>query len=124
MERMRILVVDDDPAMLMVSSIALEEVGGFEVIQATGGVEAIEYALHNPPDAILMDLVMHDIDGQDVLAKLRANAATGNIPIIFHTAKSNPSEVRDLLQLGAKGVIGKPINPMELAGEVNRILAS
>src|SRR5512138_3718517 len=111
MERMKILIVDDDPAMLMVSAMALEEVGGFEVIQATGGIEAIEYALQDPPDAILMDLVMHDIDGSDVLEKLRANAATGKIPVIFHTAKSNPSEIRDLMRLGAKGVIGKPIDP-------------
>ncbi len=121
---MKILVVDDDPAMLLVASIALQEVGGFEVILATGGIEAIQFARDNQPDAILMDLVMHDLNGPDVLQRLRSSESTGRIPVIFHTARTDPSDIRDLLQMGAKGVIGKPINPVDLPREVNRILAS
>jgi CheY-like chemotaxis protein len=121
---MKILVVDDDPAMLMVATMALEEVGGFEVIQANGGREAIECARQKRPDAILMDLFMNDLDGPDVLEILRAHESTLSIPVIFHTAKSDPSDVRDLLALGAKGVIGKPFNPVDLAGEISKILSS
>jgi two-component system, OmpR family, response regulator len=121
---MKILVVDDDPAMLLVASIALQEVGGFEVISASGGVEAIQFARDTQPDAILMDLVMHDLTGPDVLQTLRSSESTGSIPIIFHTARTDPSDVRHLLSMGAKGVIGKPINPMDLPAEVTRILAS
>ncbi len=120
---MKILVVDDDPAMLLVASIALEQAGGYEVVQATGGKEAIEFARQNPPDAILMDLVMHDLDGPDVLEALRSDESTLRIPVIFHTAKTDPSDIRGLLAMGAKGVISKPFNPAELPGEVSRILA-
>jgi CheY-like chemotaxis protein len=121
---MKILVVDDDPAMLLVASIALQEVGGFEVISASGGAEAIEYARDKKPDAILMDIVMHDITGPDVLLTLRSSASTDRIPVIFHTAKTDPSNIRDLIRLGAKGVIAKPINPVDLPAEVTRILES
>jgi two-component system, OmpR family, response regulator len=120
----KILVVDDDPAMRLVASIALEQVGGFEVLLAQGGLEAIECARENKPDAILMDLVMPDVDGPDVLQTLRQHESTDKIPIIFHTAKTDPSEVRDMLALGAKGVIGKPFDPAALAEEIERILES
>lgn len=120
----KILVVDDDPAILLVASIALTEIGGFEVLQAKGGAEAIEYAKQNRPDAILMDLVMPGLDGPDVLEKLRTDHQTDKIPIIFHTAKTDPSDIRTMLALGAKGVIGKPFDPVELAGEIERILQS
>jgi two-component system, OmpR family, response regulator len=119
---MRILVVDDDPAQLMLSNIALKEIGGFEVILASRGKEAIERARQERPDVILMDLMLEDIDGPQIFAELRADAATGRIPVIFHTARSDPSEIRQLLELGAKGVIGKPFDPMQLAHEVRRIL--
>jgi CheY-like chemotaxis protein len=121
---MRILVVDDDPAMLLVASIALQEGGGHEVLVATGGLEAIESARRNLPDAILMDFVLDDIDGPDVLRNLRSGERTGAIPVIFHTAKSDPSDVRNLMALGAKGVIGKPCNPADLPAEIEKILSS
>jgi CheY-like chemotaxis protein len=70
-----------------------------------------------------MDLVMPDLDGPVVLERLRASAETDGIPVIFHTAKTDPSAVRSLLALGAKGVIGKPFDPLALAGEIARILA-
>jgi len=121
---MKILVVDDDPAVVMVAAIALETVGGFEVLQAYGGAEALERALAERPDAILMDAVMPDMDGPDVLHALRARVETGGIPVIFHTARTDPTEIRTLLALGAKGVIRKPFDPKELPGEVERILDS
>jgi two-component system, OmpR family, response regulator len=121
---LKILIVDDDPATLLVASMALQYSGGFEVLLASSGVDAIESAKENRPDAILMDIVMHDLDGLSVLHKLRNHSETGSIPIIFHTARTNPSEIRNLLSSGAKGVIGKPIDPMELGREIQRILSS
>ena len=66
---------------------------------------------------------MHDLDGLSVLQRLRNQAETDSIPIIFHTAKTNPNEIRNLLSSGAKGVIGKPTDPLELGNEIQRILA-
>jgi two-component system, OmpR family, response regulator len=120
---LKILIVDDDPATLLVASMALQYSGGFEVLLANSGTDAIESARKNHPDAILMDIVMHDLDGLSVLYRLRDQAETGNIPIIFHTARANPNEIRDLLSSGAKGVIGKPTDPLQLGDEIHRILS-
>ncbi len=119
---MKILVVDDDPATLLVASMALETVGGFQVIQADSGLDAVRCAQMVHPDAILMDFVMSDLDGPQVLQMLRACSATANIPIIFHTAKTEPSEIKRLMDLGAKGVIRKPFDPMALSKEISHIL--
>jgi CheY-like chemotaxis protein len=120
---LKILIVDDDPATLLVASMALQYAGGYEVLLANSGVDAIECARENRPDAILMDIVMHDLDGLSVLHTLRNEAETGSIPIIFHTARNNPNEIKNLLSSGAKGVIGKPTDPLELGNEIQRILA-
>lgn len=120
---MKILIVDDDPAALLVASMALQYAGGYEVLLANSGADAIRCAKENRPDAILMDIVMHDLDGLSVLQSLRNEADTGSIPIIFHTARTNPSDVRNLMSSGARGVIGKPTDPLELGNEIQRILA-
>lgn len=120
---MKILIVDDDPATLLIASMALQHAGGYEVLLANSGADAIKCARENRPDAILMDIVMRDLDGLTVLKSLRDEAETGSIPVIFHTARTNPSEIRNLLSSGARGVIGKPTNPLELGNEIKRILA-
>jgi CheY-like chemotaxis protein len=120
---LKILIVDDDPATLLVASMALQYAGGFEVLLANSGMDAIRCAKENKPDAILMDIVMHDLDGLSVFRKLRDQAETGDIPVIFHTARSSPNEIRNLLSSGARGVIRKPSDPLELGHEIQRILA-
>lgn len=119
---MTVLVVDDDPASRLVASMALEEVGGFEVIESETGKDGLEKAARKHPDVILLDVVMPDLDGEEVFRRLQFNEATKPIPVIFFTAKNDPSDVRQLLGLGAKGVIVKPFDPMTLAEEVERIL--
>ncbi len=120
---LKILIVDDDPATLLVASMALQYAGGFEVLLANSGMDAIRCAKENQPDAILMDIVMHDLDGISVFRKLRDQTETGSIPVIFHTARTSPNEVQNLLSSGARGVIGKPSDPLELGKEIHRILA-
>ncbi len=119
---MKILIVDDDPTALLVASMALSHVGGFDVLQATCGRDAVQYAREQMPDAILMDIVMQDIDGPDVVKLLQTQPETSRIPVILHTARSDPAEIRILVSLGVKGVIEKPFDPMALPGEVKRIL--
>ncbi len=120
---MKILIVDDDPSTLLVASMALQNAGGFEVLLAHSGIEAIESARENRPDAILMDVVMHDLDGLSVFNKLREQAETCSIPVIFHTARNTPNEIRNLISSGARGVIAKPSDPLELGSQIQRILA-
>ncbi len=102
--------------------MALQYSGGFEVLLANSGMDALKCARENHPDAILMDIVMHDLDGLSVFRKLRDQTETGGIPVIFHTARTNPNEIQNLLSSGAKGVIGKPSDPLELGKEIQRIL--
>jgi CheY-like chemotaxis protein len=103
--------------------MALQYAGGFEVLLANSGMDAIKCAKEYRPDAILMDIVMHDLDGLSVFRKLRDQSETGNIPVIFHTARAGPVETRNLLSSGARGIIEKPSNPLELGNEIQRILA-
>lgn len=120
---MRILIVDDDPATLLVASMALQHAGRYEVLLAASGADALACARESRPDAILMDIVMHDMDGVTVLERLRNEVDTRSIPVIFHTARNSPSEIRLLLASGAEGVISKPTNPLDLGAEVERILS-
>ena len=119
---MKILIVDDDPATLLVSSLALENSGDFEVFQAKGGSEAVELARKFLPEVILMDLVMNDLDGQEVLQILRSERATENIPVIFHSARNEVFASGQWSRLGAKGFIRKPSNPLSLPAEVRRLM--
>jgi CheY-like chemotaxis protein len=121
---MKILVVDDDPAQLLLSSIALGDLGVFDVVVANCGAEVMELARQHSPDVILLDIILQDIDGPEVFAGLRGDRATDKIPVIFHTARVDPSERSELLALGAAGFIEKPFNPAQLAHEVLRILES
>ncbi|MFH1740562.1 MAG: response regulator [bacterium] len=121
---MKILLVDDDPDMLLITSMALEKHGGHEVISLGSAVEALRCAERDLPDAIVTDFMMDDLDGLSFLEKLRENAQTMGIPVVFLTGKTDPANVQRLLGLGAKGVIGKPFDPMRISEEVDRILAS
>lgn len=121
---MKILLCDDEPDILLVTSMVLERIGGQEVIQASGGAEAIEAARLGRPDAIVIDVMMPDMDGTEVQAKLLEDPATRDIPVVFLTAKTAQSDVDRLRALGVKGVIGKPFDPFTIATTLERILAS
>ncbi len=120
----RVLVVDDDPSLLRIAALALERLGGFEVVEAGSGVEAIERASHTRPDLILLDVMMPELDGPGTLARLRADPVTAGIPIVFLTAKAQPGEVDALVRLGALGVIAKPFDPLALSSEVRQFLVA
>jgi len=83
----RILVVDDDPDILGFVRLNLE-LDGFEVELAGGGREALEKAAAAPPDLMLLDVMMPEIDGLTVLRRMRSDAPTANVPVIMLTARS------------------------------------
>jgi CheY-like chemotaxis protein len=117
-----LLVVDDDDAIREVAQMALEIVGGFEVRVASSGGEAWEMVRAEPPDAVLLDVMMPGMDGPTLLSHLRSDPETSAIPIIFLTAKIQAGDRRDLNDLDIKGVIAKPFDPMKLAAEISRLL--
>ncbi len=118
----KVLLVDDDQHVRLVARIGLEDVGGWEVLQATNGKEAIEMAEEQQPDLILCDVMMPIMDGPATLAKIRESGKIQKIPVIFLTAKVQTDELAHYLSLGAKGVIMKPFDPLTLADQVRKIV--
>ncbi len=120
----RVLLVDDEPDIRRIGQLSLERVGGWQVVPASSRAEALAAAGRERPDVILLDVMMPVADGPTTLARLREQADTAEIPVIFMTAKVQQHEVQRLLGLGAVGVIPKPFDPMTLPDEVRRVLAS
>ncbi len=114
----RILVIDDEQYIREVAQICLETVAGWEVLTAGSGSEGLATAEAQQPDAILLDVMMPDMDGTTTFQKLQANPATKNIPVILLTAKVQLADRRRYAQLGMKAAIAKPFKPLELAGQV------
>ena len=117
----RILCIDDETDILEIAKMALEAVGGYTVKTCNRSVESIEAAQAFGPDLILLDVMMPGLDGAATLKLLKADAALAHIPVIFMTAKVQPSETAHYLELGAVGVIAKPFDPMALPDEVKRL---
>ena len=121
---MKALVIDDEEDVRYVARLSLGRVGGMTVVEASNGAEGIERARTERPDFILLDMMMPGMDGAATLRALHADELTRSIPVVFLTAKAMASEVRRLAQLGAKGVVLKPFNPMTLAKDITAILNS
>jgi len=119
----RILVIDDGPDIRLVAKAGLRKVGGWEVLTAASGSEGIAEAAAQRPDAILLDVMMPDMDGPATARRLQASAATCDIPVILMTALAE-EEHRELAGLGVRGVISKPFDPARLHAQVVEILGS
>lgn len=122
MTKKRILLVDDEEDIREVAQLSLEMVGGWQVITVSSGTEAISKAEIEQPDAILLDVMMPDLDGFATFERLRRNRATQQIPVIFLTAKVSADDQHRFFELGVHGVISKPFDPMSLATEVETTL--
>ena len=121
---MKVLLVDDDPDLLILASYALEKVGGFEVVTSAGGAEVVDLARRERPDAILMDVLMPEIDGPELVARLRRAPELAATPVIFLTGEESEAATERLLALGARGVLTKPFEPAALPRAVERLLAT
>ncbi|MGK7921301.1 MAG: response regulator, partial [Trichodesmium sp.] len=101
----RILLIDDQDDIREVAQLSLEMVGGWQVITGSSGREGITKAEAEQPDAILLDVMMPELDGFATFQELRANQATKQIPVIFLTAKVSSDDRRQFSELGVNGVI-------------------
>lgn len=118
----KVLLVDDDPRIRKIAQISLEGVGGWKVSLVASGFEALEVAVKEKPDVILLDVMMPEMDGPTTLAKIRENLEIASIPVIFFTAKVQKQELDSYLALGAAGIISKPFDPMKLPSEIREIV--
>lgn len=113
-----ILYVEDDLDIQEVTRFALERIGGYRVRLAQSGPQAIVMAGQDPPDLLLIDVMMPDMDGPTTLEHLRRDPRLASTPVIFITASVASQEVRQLRSLGAIEVIAKPFDPIELSGMI------
>lgn len=119
----RILVVDDDDAIREIATVTLSVVGGWDVLTASSGTEAVTRAGAERPEAVLLDVMMPGLDGPGTVERLQAHEATRHIPVILLTAKVQPSERERFATLpGVLGVIAKPFDPMTLADQMSDLL--
>ncbi|MEL6460813.1 MAG: response regulator [Cyanobacteria bacterium J06621_15] len=112
-----ILIVDDTPSNLEVLSEALT-VAGFEVAVATNGESALKQAEYDPPELILLDVMMPGIDGFETCRRLKQNLVTKDIPVIFMTALNDSSDKVSGLSLGAVDYITKPFQQAEVLARI------
>jgi len=115
--RPSILIVDDEPINidLLLDTFELE----YEVLSATDGKTALETAMREMPDLILLDVLMPGLDGYEVCRRLKGNRQTQNIPVIFITALGGGSDELRGLELGARDYLTKPIDPTSVKARVN-----
>jgi diguanylate cyclase (GGDEF)-like protein len=112
----KLLVVDDQPINIQVMHQVFG--GDYQVFMATSGAQALSICKTNPPDLVLLDIVMPGMDGFEVCTELKANAATCNIPVIFVTAHTDAAQETHGLSLGAVDFIAKPVNPAVVRARV------
>ncbi len=122
MTEKNILLIDDEETIQEVVQVGIEIEAGWQVAIASSGQEGINLAQNQQPDAILLDVMMPDMDGIATLSHLKANAKTRKIPVIFLTAKTQATEKDQLHNLGVVDVITKPFNSMTLASQIAKIL--
>ncbi|MCH7907211.1 MAG: response regulator [Chloroflexi bacterium] len=103
----RILVVDDSEDVRLALITLLEDVG-HDVLEAEDGSEVIAMVLSGSPELVLLDVAMPRVDGFEALKRLKADAATSDVPVIMVTAKGRPEDLAMARNLGARDYINKP----------------
>jgi len=120
-QKPRILVVEDHPliAELVETRLRIE---GMSPMTCPNGVEALEVLGREPLDAVILDVMMPQVDGFEVLRCIRSNPATAALPVIMLTAKSTPADIEKGLALGANYYITKPFSGLDLVRKLRSCL--
>ncbi len=117
----RILVADDDADILALVKAVLER-SGHEVVAVTDGAEALASLRMQRPDLAVLDITMPNVDGLEVLRRLRADAETISLPVVLLSAQAQEADVREGFATGASAYVKKPFSPRELAARVAELL--
>ncbi|PSB20426.1 response regulator [Phormidesmis priestleyi ULC007] len=120
----RILIIDDEPDIREATQLCLEIVKGWDILTAGSSKEGIEKAILEQPDAVLLDVMMPEVDGLATFDQLQANPSTRHIPVILLTAKAQAADQRQFTQLAIAAVITKPYDPLTLADQIDAILTA
>jgi CheY-like chemotaxis protein len=123
MTPLKVLHVDDCDDVRTVVGLTLKSIGGMEVTQSASGPEAIEALSGVEADILLLDVMMPELSGPELLEYLRSRPQFRDTPAVFLTAKAAPHEIDKLIAAGATAVITKPFDAMKLADDLRAILA-
>jgi CheY-like chemotaxis protein len=121
MNKVRILVVDDEPGFTRLIKLALPE---YEIHEENDAIRAVETARHCHPNLILLDVVMPDMDGGDLAAKLRAEPTLKRVPIVFLTAIVSPKECPGEQIIGGYPFVAKPVSREALIQCIEKVLST
>lgn len=116
-----IMVVDDNPDIITIVKTILEG-KGYTVLSASSGIELLDMLKNQKPDLIILDIMMPEMDGLEVLSRLKAVTETAAIPVILLTAKVQYEDVLGGYKLGADYYITKPFTSTQLVNGINLLL--
>jgi len=121
MTRKKVLLVDDSNTVLMMEKMILAK-GPYDIVTARDGVEGVAKAKSERPDAILLDVMMPNLDGLSACAAIRAEPSTAHIPIVMVTTRGEEANIETAFRNGANDYVTKPINGLELLSKLSNIL--
>jgi CheY-like chemotaxis protein len=117
----KVLIVDDDPFIRKLIATTLEDVAGFELLQASDGAEAVDTAAREKPELVFLDIDMPRLDGIEACAKIRTQPETANATIVMLTATSRTNNEQRAEDAGADLFLTKPFSPLDLLRLVDEI---
>jgi CheY-like chemotaxis protein len=118
----RILIVDDDPELRALARLTLIK-GGFTVSEAGGAVEALQRIGEDPPDMVVLDVLMPEVDGLEMLRRLRELPSAKNLPVLMLTSLNDEESIRKGFELGCSDYLTKPFSMPQLITRVRACLA-
>ena len=120
-QKMKVLIVEDNENNMELICFILEA-NGNETVRAVNGLTGVEMALIENPDYIILDIQLPDIDGLEVLKRIRANEKGKDVPIISMTSYAMSGDKERLIKSGCNGYIEKPIDPERVIDQIDKIL--
>lgn len=118
-----VMIIEDEPDAAEMFA-EMMRVNGFRVVKLLASLPAIEALEKEQPDLVILDVMMPDVSGLDVLRHMRANRSTASTPVIIVSAKSMPSDVKTGLEAGASIYLTKPVGFLDLKNAVERVFSA
>jgi CheY-like chemotaxis protein len=118
----KILVADDDPDVLFMTAFTLRQLGGYDVIEASNGQDALDLSMRHQPALLVLDVQMPRMTGYEVCRHVREHTTLREMPVILLSAKGQPLEIKEGHDAGATLYMLKPYAPQQLVEEVGKLI--
>ena len=118
---LKVLLVDDDPSILLSLDFLMKK-AGYAVFIARDGAEALDIVQRERPDCLVLDIMMPEVDGYEVLRQVKENKATRHAKVIMLSAKSREADIQQAMALGADHYITKPFATKKLLDDIRQLI--